>query len=68
MHVKAIDDRGARVQESTEVEKWIRERLTAAGFSDDDATVVIGAGLDWRALVRLRERGCPRQLAFEIVR
>ncbi len=64
----AADTSAASVDERVRVERWIREQLTQAGFSDDDATVAIAAGLDWRALVRLREHGCPRRLALEIVR
>jgi hypothetical protein len=62
------DNDGGAIDETAKVEDWIRDQLTKAGFSDDDATVVIAARLDWRTLVRLRERGCPRQLALTIVR
>jgi hypothetical protein len=67
LRATAIDG-GSGADETERVELWIREQLTLAGFTDADATVVIAAGLDWRALVRLRERGCPRQLALAIVR
>ena len=68
MWVTATDNASGRVDETAKVEDWIREQLTQAGFSNADATVVIAARLDWRTLVRLRERGCPRQLALAIVR
>jgi hypothetical protein len=68
MQATATDNRGGRVDETARVEDWIREQLMQAGFNDHDATVVIAARLDWRTLVRLRERGCPRQLALAIVR
>lgn len=68
MQATVTDDRGSRIDETIRVEGWIREQLTRAGFSEVDATVVIAARLDWRTLVRLRERGCPRQLALAIVR
>lgn len=68
MHDVTTDNRDTTADQTVRVEHWIREQLTRAGFSDADATVAIAAGLDWRALVRLRERGCPCRLAIEIVR
>lgn len=68
MWATATENTSRAVDEAAMVEDWIRERLTQAGFSDNDATVVIAARLDWRMLVRLRERGCPRHLALAIVR
>ena len=68
MHEAAADDLDAMADQSVRVEYWIRAQLTRAGFSDAEATVAIAADLDWRALVRLRERGCPCPLALEIVR
>lgn len=64
----AATDNPDAMAETISVERWIRIQLTRAGFSDADATVAIAADLDWRALVRLRERGCPCRLALEIVR
>jgi hypothetical protein len=68
VHDVATDIRDAAASETVRVEDWIRVQLTRAGFSDAEATVAIAADLDWRALVRLRERGCPCRLALEIVR
>ena len=68
MQATAIDNRSVRIDDTARVEDWIREQLTRVGFSDDDATVVIAARLDWRTLVQLRERGCDRHLALAIVR
>ncbi len=50
------------------LERWIRDQLRRAGYSERDAAVAIAEGLDWRSLVRLRERGCPDELALAIVR
>jgi hypothetical protein len=68
MQATAIDKRGVRIDDTARVDDWIREQLTGVGFTEDDATVVIAARLDWRTLVQLRERGCDRQLALAIVR
>ncbi len=53
--------------ELVKLERWIRDQLREAGFSEHDAGVAIDEELDWRALVSLRESGCPVELALAIV-
>jgi hypothetical protein len=67
-HDAATDECDPHPDQAVRVEHWIRAQLIRAGFSDAEVTVVIAADIDWRALVRLRERGCPCRLAIEIVR
>jgi hypothetical protein len=56
------------VDEIVLVENWVHDQLRRAGFDEYDATAAIDEDLDWRVLARLRESGCPSDLAMAIVR
>jgi len=48
--------------------RWRRERLLAAGFASDDATVLAATrDVDLHALLALVDRGCPPHLARRIL-
>jgi hypothetical protein len=48
--------------------RWRRERLLAAGFSIDDASVLaMTRDVDLHALLALVDRGCPPHLARRIL-
>ena len=50
------------------VVRWRRERLLAAGFASDDATVLAATrDVDLHALLALVDRGCPPHLARRIL-
>lgn len=63
-----MDDGNSGNDAAVMLERWIGEQLTGAGFSDHDVAVAIEESLDWRTMVRLREEGCPSELALEIVK
>lgn len=48
--------------------RWRRERLLAAGFASDDASVLaMTRDVDLHALLALVDRGCPPHLARRIL-
>lgn len=50
------------------VVRWRRERLLAAGFASEDATILaLTRDIDLHALLALVDRGCPPQLARRIL-
>jgi hypothetical protein len=58
------------IQESDEdarVYAWRVERLSSVGLSNLVASAV-APFVDWHEIARLVERGCPPELALEIVR
>ena len=63
-----MDDEDTRNDAAVMLECWIGERLAGAGFGEHEVAVAIEESLDWRAMVRLREQGCPAELALEIVK
>jgi hypothetical protein len=65
---ETMDDDNSGNDTAVEVDRWIGEQLAEAGFSDHDVAVAIEERLDWRTMVRLREGGCPPELALEIVK
>jgi hypothetical protein len=58
-------DQGAR--EALRVRAWRAEQLRRLGLHRIIAETFADI-VDWHALARLVERGCPPDLAFEIVR
>jgi hypothetical protein len=72
--VRATHDRACDVDPAWEppewdlVVRWRRERLLAAGFDAEDATVLaVTRDVDLHALLALVDRGCPPQLACRIL-
>ena len=57
------------VEERDRVEAWRREELTRAGYPAGAAEELAGRDdVDLRVAVSLLERGCPPELALEILR
>ena len=64
---------GARIQEvpdaNEEIVCWRFEQLILAGYSPEDARLLASQpDVDWRLAGELLARGCPPELAKEIVR
>ena len=54
---------------SSGIVEWRRERLLAAGFASAlAARLSADSAIDLHALLTLIDRGCPPELALEIVR
>ncbi len=53
--------------EETLVHEWRAEQLAKLGVSQIVAQAVASL-VDWREMARLIDRGCPPELALEIVR
>jgi hypothetical protein len=60
-------DVDARGSDEERVHAWRAEQLRRLGVADAVAEVFADA-VDWHALAGLVERGCPPELALEIVR
>jgi hypothetical protein len=57
------------VEERERVEAWRREELARAGYPPDAAEELAAReDVDLRAAVSLLERGCPPEVAIEILR
>jgi hypothetical protein len=55
-------------KDSAEIESWRSERLARSGFSRElAACVAADARYDLHALIGLVERGCPPELAVQIL-
>jgi hypothetical protein len=69
-NVWAVELNGVEIQDSDEdaqVYAWRVERLSCVGLSNIVASAV-ASFVDWHEIARLVERGCPPELALEIVR
>ena len=54
--------------EAERVERWRADELERAGFAPDTAVILAGrSDVDLHAAVALIERGCPPELAGEIL-
>jgi hypothetical protein len=64
----AVDIDPIEETEAERVERWRAEELERAGFVPDTALILAGrADVDLHAAVALVERGCPPDLAAEIL-
>ncbi|MEA2333112.1 MAG: hypothetical protein QOH58_3250 [Thermoleophilaceae bacterium] len=52
---------------AAELERWRRERLEGAGFDPQLAADLARGHSDLHALLELRDRGCPPDLAARIL-
>jgi hypothetical protein len=64
----AVDLELVAETEAERVERWRAEELERAGFPPDTAVILAGRpDVDLHAAVALLERGCPAELAAEIL-
>jgi hypothetical protein len=64
----AVDIELIEETEAERVERWRAEELERAGFAPDTAVILAGRlDVDLHVAVDLLERGCPADLAAEIL-
>jgi predicted component of type VI protein secretion system len=67
IEIEASEIEAPESDEDARVYAWRAERLSGLGLSNLVASAV-ASFVDWHEIARLVERGCPPELALEIVR
>lgn len=55
------------VDEQRRVDLWNRRQLVGLGFEKRDAELLIAASVSWHDAKRLLDRGCPLEVAFNLL-